>query len=446
MIAVHRIQLTSDFPDQSSAQLDNVHVAALDLCTSVMNYLEIALKTFRREFFGIPSEVYLIQVNVLSSLSRGNTQFKEARLSLDHSIERYTSAIVDLGCSMGIQLISQTKSIQMSVDELSCQLGQLMSEFESHTKFVQENVSKTLPTEATIERPTPTLSRFLVPFERNPLFTGRDAILVMLHDNLQNVSPKRYNRIAIHGMGGIGKTQIAIEYCFRYQHSYDHIFWLSAAERTTLLSGFASIVKQTNCIAITDNSLLEEIAAEMIKWLDQHDNWLLVLDNLDDVLAVQNLLPRGGHTLITTRLKDVKQIPAEGLEVDLMEESEAIDLLLNASENDIEDGAVNEARLIVQEVERLPLAVDQAAAFIRNSNLYTFLEVFRSSTAQFLSERPTGNHPYPNSISTTWSVSFSRLSPTAKELVDLLAFLNHDEILLEFIRDGRLGLSENIKR
>lgn len=207
-------------------------------------------------------------------------------------------------------------------------------------------------------------------------------------------------------MGGIGKTQIALEYCFRYQDKYEHIFWVSAAERTTLLSGFASIVKQTNCISITDNSLLEEIAAEMIKWLDQHDNWLLVLDNLDDVQAVQNLLPRGGHTLITTRLKDVKQIPAEGLEVDLMEESEVIELLLQASENSVEYEAVEEARIIVQEVERLPLAVDQAAAFIRNSNLYTFLDVFRSSTAKFLSERPKGNHPYPNSISTTWSVSF----------------------------------------
>jgi len=203
LIAVHRIQLTSDFPFRPSAQLDNVHAAALDLCASVMNYLEIALKTFQRQFFGIPTEAYLMQVNVLSSLSRGNTQFKEARLSLDNSIERYTSAIVDLGCSMGIQLISQAKSIQMSVDELSCQLGQLMSEFESHTKFVLENISKTLPTEATLERPTPTMSSFLVPFERNPLFTGREAFLVMLHDNLQNVSLKRYNRIAIHGMGGI---------------------------------------------------------------------------------------------------------------------------------------------------------------------------------------------------------------------------------------------------
>ncbi len=280
-----------------------------------MNYLEIALKTFQREFFGIPTEAYLMQVNVLSSLSRGNTQFKEARLSLDNSIERYTSAVVDLGCSMGIQLISQAKNIQMSVDELSCQLGQLMSEFENHTKFVQENISKTLPTELTPESPTPVRSSFLVPFERNPLFTGREGFLVMLRENIQNVTPKRYNRTAIHGMGGIGKTQIALEYCFRYQDNYDHVFWLSAAERTNLLFGFASIVKQTNCIAIADNIPLEEIAAEMIKWLDQHDNWLLVLDNLDDVLAVQNLLPRGGHTLITTRLKDVKQIPAEGLEV-----------------------------------------------------------------------------------------------------------------------------------
>jgi hypothetical protein len=113
-----------------------VHAAALDLCGSVMDYLEIALKTFHRQFIGIPTKASLIQVNVLMSLSRGNTQFKEAKVSLDNCIERYTSAVVDLGCSLRIQLISQAKNIQMSVDELSCQLGQLMSEFENHSKFV----------------------------------------------------------------------------------------------------------------------------------------------------------------------------------------------------------------------------------------------------------------------------------------------------------------------
>src|SRR5271169_4783919 len=75
-------------------------------------------------------------------------------------------------------------------------------------------------------------SCFMVPYERNPLFTGRDIFLDLLHATLQDTSPRKYNhRIAIHGLGGIGKTQMALEYCYRYRAEYDYIFWLHAAER-----------------------------------------------------------------------------------------------------------------------------------------------------------------------------------------------------------------------
>jgi NB-ARC domain len=207
------------------------------------------------------------------------------------------------------------------------------------------------------------------------------------------------------------------------------------------------MVKELRCAEITDNSTLDEIATQVLKWLNVQEGWLLVLDNVDDVTVVRDLLPAtqaGGHTLITTRVKDVKQIPAEGLEVNLMEEREAIELLIQASDNDLGDRTIQEAKNIVRELERLPLAIDQAAAFIRNSDLYSFLQIFRSNTMEFLSERPEGNHPYPTSISTIWSVSFNRLSPLANEFAEVLAFLNPDEILVEFLEAGCCGLSENL--
>jgi hypothetical protein len=282
-------------------------------------------------------------------------------------------------------------------------------------------------------------SSFIVPHEQNPVFTGRDSFLEMLRTNLQENVPQRYNhRVAIHGLGGIGKTQIALEYCHRYRTHYDHIFWVAAAERTTLISGFAQIARETRVVPIKGR--LEEIARRMLKWLNQNDNWLLVLDNVDDVNVVQGLLPEiisGGHTLITSRVGDVALIPAEGLEVTLMEESHAIELLARVSKSTIrEEQQIEEARQIINELGRLPLAIDQAAAFIRASDQSTFLSIFQSNRVQFLAERPAGNHPYPNSLSTAWSVSLSRLSPEATEFAELLSFLNPDEILVEFLEAG----------
>jgi hypothetical protein len=279
----------------------------------------------------------------------------------------------------------------------------------------------------------------LIPYERNPLFTGRDTFLDLLHTNLKETSPRKYNhRVAIHGLGGIGKTQIALEYCYRYQSEYDYIFWLRGGERTSLISSFTTLAKHAGCGKGTDGTS-EEIVSEVLKWLNLKPKWLVVFDNVDDVAVVNGLLPSstsGGHTLITTRVADARLIPAEGMEVTLFDEPEAIELLLHSSNNIDEHNTVREARKIVWELGRLPLAIEQAAAFIRLCDMHTFLEIFRSDTMQFLAEQPHGNHSYPYSISATWSISFARLSPEATAFAELISFLNADEIILEFLEAG----------
>jgi Tetratricopeptide repeat len=165
---------------------------------------------------------------------------------------------------------------------------------------------------------------------------------------------------------------------------------------------------------------------------------LVILDNVDDVSVVNGLLPstESGHTLITSRVSDARLIPAEGMEVSVLDETEAIELLLRSSNNIDETNTIREARRIVWELGRLPLAIEQAAAFIRLSDIYTFLDIFRSNRTHFLAEQPHGNHSYPYSISATWSVSFARLSPETTTFAELLSFLNPDEILLEFLEAG----------
>ena len=282
------------------------------------------------------------------------------------------------------------------------------------------------------------------------MFQGRESLLESIRQNLLQTSPRRLNhRLAIHGLGGIGKTQIAVEYAYRHRADYKHVIWLHAAERTSMISDLAKFSRETNCIQVKDESQLEVIALQVLKWLNRQDKCLVILDNLDDVTVAKGLLPTSecrSHVLITTRNRDVKKIPAEGLEVTEMSEADAIELLIQASESQHDEQTVGKARRTVWELGMLPLAIDQAAAFIRMSGFDTFLSAYRSNAAELLKTDPGGNHPYPMSLFKTWSISLGRLSVNSIGLAQLLAFLNPDEILVDFLEAGWAGLDATLRK
>src|SRR5271169_343990 len=126
-------------------------------------------------------------------------------------------------------------------------------------------------------------NKFLVPYHANQRFTGRTKFLQTLKEKLFDVAAKRDNhRIALYGLGGIGKTQCALGYVYANRHIYDRIYWIPATDRTSLLSGYQSIAKATRLqFPLITSSV--EIANEVLLWLRQQSNWLLVIDNLDDI-------------------------------------------------------------------------------------------------------------------------------------------------------------------
>src|SRR5271168_3630796 len=139
----------------------------------------------------------------------------------------------------------------------------------------------------------------MMPYDRNPQFVGRDDILSLLRQKLEETNPKQYShRLAIYGMGGVGKTQVAIEYVYQRENDYDDVYWISAADQTTLLSGFQEIGAKTGCLKPAESPL--DAAKAVLVWLRLQKNWLLVIDNLDDVAVANGLLPAmdTGHTLI----------------------------------------------------------------------------------------------------------------------------------------------------
>jgi hypothetical protein len=163
-----------------------------------------------------------------------------------------------------------------------------------------------------------------------------------LREKLCDDKPNKFNhRVALFGMGGVGKTQVAIEYVVKYKGSYNAVFWITATDLASLLLGFQQIATQTDCGGSVPLDA-DSVAEEVLKWLMKQRCWLLVLDNVDDISVVREYLPDvssgNRHILLTTRNRDAIGIPAEGLEVDVFDSEAAADMLLlrtNLSDNPI---------------------------------------------------------------------------------------------------------------
>ena len=291
---------------------------------------------------------------------------------------------------------------------------------------------------------------FVVPFERNPWFTGRKRLLEILKGKLFDQASKKFNhRVALYGMGGIGKTQTALEYVYSHRNAYKRIYWITAVDQASLLSGYQEIAQKAGIKGLISLEPVQ-IAKNMLTWLRQEESWLLVIDNLDGINVVFGYLPENGpqkHTLITTRNPNSNGIPAEGLEVPLLDVVDSIDLLSTLSHIDIVENSVEsvQAAQIVEQLGCLPLAIEQAAAFVREiaGDFATFLDDYQKNHQDVHQWVPHGYRSYPYSVATTWFMSFNIVQknhPRAAKLFQVLSFLNPDGVLIDFLQSGIEGL------
>ena len=216
-----------------------------------------------------------------------------------------------------------------------------------------------------------------VPFRRNPFFTGREEVLEHLHTRLTaNRAAALTQTQAISGLGGIGKTQIAIEYAYRYREEYRSVFWARAASYETLLTDF---VELANLLQVPGSNQQDQqiILATVKRWLERQHGWLLILDNADDLDLVADFLPTGdnGSILLTTRSLATGRI-ASSIEVEKMGQQEGALLLLRrakvlapglpADQAPGEDRGLAES--LVRLMDGMPLALDQAGAYIEETD------------------------------------------------------------------------------
>jgi len=290
-----------------------------------------------------------------------------------------------------------------------------------------------------------------IPYQRNPFFTGRENILTTLTDVLSTGQPMALSQPqAISGLGGIGKTQIAVEYAYRSHQNYQAVFWSRADSRDALISGYVTLADLLKLPEKDEQEQIRTINA-VKHWLREHDRWLLILDNVDDLTLLKEFVPSagGGHILLTTRTQAPGKL-ARSLEVDVLEtDLGALFLLRRASilEHDalLESATtaqVTIAREITQELGGLPLALDQAGAYIEEAaySLSEYLALYRTQRTALLKRRSRDmNDDHPESVATTWSLSFERVqhaNPAAAELLRLCAFLAADAIPEEMLMQG----------
>jgi hypothetical protein len=293
----------------------------------------------------------------------------------------------------------------------------------------------------------------MVPYANNEQFIGRQEILDALHDALidDKVQEDR-RRLALHGLGGIGKTQIALAYAYQKRQYYHSVFWIDGSSRTTLLSGFRDIVSKIN-FPVESESPASKIAESALKWLEEHDSWLLIVDNLDDMSVVNDLLPSAdcrGHTLVTTR-NSVRTPAARGLEIGGLDFDCAVDLFYNhlfvrAKSDPSSRISMTSVSEFVKRLDCFPLAIVQSATFIRESgkDISDFLpclqgtQFFRDTLLKNISDN---DRYYQYSLVESWNLSLDAIKQTAESadavtLLQFLAYLNPDFISFEFLQAG----------
>lgn len=286
-----------------------------------------------------------------------------------------------------------------------------------------------------------------IPYRRNPFFLGRESELVQVHQRLQAGQTTALSQPqAISGLGGVGKTHIAIEYAYRHSQDYQAILWTRAETYEALVSGYVEIAQQLS-LPLKDEKNQTLVVKAVIQWFKTHTHWLLILDNADELIIVRDFFPTkyDGHILLTTRAQSMGRL-AQRLEVETMDRDIGALLLLrraglvarNASLDSVSPLDITLAREIAQEVDGLPLAIDQIGAYIEETrcSLFAYQSLYHTRRVDLLSIRGDliGDHPEP--VATTWSLSFQQVEEkniVAAELLRLCAHLNPSAIPEEFI-------------
>ncbi len=286
------------------------------------------------------------------------------------------------------------------------------------------------------------------------LFKGREQAIAELHAQFSR-APQR--PVVLHGLGGVGKTRLAVEYSLAHEAEYSALLSVGADSPQALRRNLAALCT-AEVLELPERDAKEEKAqfAAALRWLKDHSGWLLILDNVDTLKAakaVEELVGRlrGGHVLITSRVsawsgavetRELEKLVPEAAVAFLLERTDG---KRRVSPRDAEDAAD-----LAEAMGWLPLALEQAAAFVakKRASLAEYLERWQKREVEVREWCNERLMMYPRSVVVTWDTSFEEVGDPGRALLQLLAWLAPDPIprTLLMTEEADAALARGVQR
>ncbi|KAF1828004.1 hypothetical protein BDW02DRAFT_603925, partial [Decorospora gaudefroyi] len=266
----------------------------------------------------------------------------------------------------------------------------------------------------------------------------------------------RRSVVVVHGLGGIGKTQLAVEFARRHQGQFSAIFWLDGSSEASLKQSFVDMAQRLPRSELTADSVQKlsqatveaEVAVrECQQWLSMPSNsrWLLIIDNVDrdhrdrddsQAYDVKAYFPDAdqGSVLITSRLARLQRL-GSGIKVGTVAAEQARAILENSAGREVED-----ANIVLELLHGLPLALTQAGSYMRETNVSaaTYAKHYNSTWGRLMKkqERFPLEEYGDRSVLTTWTISYEQVRKQSDEaacLLKLWGFLDNGEVWYELM-------------
>ncbi|WP_326738716.1 FxSxx-COOH system tetratricopeptide repeat protein [Streptomyces sp. NBC_01022] len=250
---------------------------------------------------------------------------------------------------------------------------------------------------------------------RNTRFTGREELLSKAYQALQDAGTGA-GVVTLHGMSGVGKTQLAAEYVYRFGSEYDVVWWVPADRRALYRQKLAELAPELGLSTGAEYGERLRAVRDSLRRGDPHGHWLLILDGADEPDQIWDLVPTGpGHVLITSRNPEWSEHNSNLVEVPVYEREESVAFIRRRAPRLTR----TEADRLAEALEDLPLLLDQTAGWLNDSDMSVeeYIDLLGGGIDQDVVKVSAD---FPLAFQTAWSILLNKLRDTVPESVDLL--------------------------